>query len=204
MYLFLILILTLLVLAGYSFGRKKNLSIVKSVGKTLEEILKPDDQNYTWLGGSIGFNANYKCKDFEKVESTLTLLPRQSPLYYPVSFLVSEFDRLYVTFFLKSKIKSEGHIINKRYFKFRGPRIDNVQKLLEEERDGFLILSQDQRIRSTVLNFFKELNREGFLEILKHIAIVPDRNTVFILVVPRKELWNGVIEKAAGFALKLK
>ncbi len=200
MHLFLITILTLLVLAGYSLGRKKNLSIVKSVGNTLEEILKPDDQDYTWLGGSIGFRANYKCKDFEKVEATLTLLPRQSPLYYPVSFLVSGFDKLYVTFFLKSKIKSEGHIINKRYFKFRNPKIDNVQKLSEEEHDGFLVLSQDQRIRSALLNFFKELDRGGFLKILKHVAIVPDRNTVFILVVPRKDVWMGVVKKIRDFA----
>ena len=114
MYLFLITILTLLVLAGNFLGRKKNLSIVKSVGNTLEEVLKPNDQDYTWLGGSIGFHANYKCKDFKNVEATLTLLPRQSPLYYPVSFLVSGFDKLYVTFFLKLKIKSEGHIVNKR------------------------------------------------------------------------------------------
>ncbi|HJP17767.1 MAG TPA: hypothetical protein QF468_03840 [Nitrospinota bacterium] len=204
MYLFLITFLTLLALAGYSLGRKRNLSILKSVGNSLEEILKPDDQDYTWLGGSIGFNANYKCKDFKKVEATLTLLPRQSPLYYPVSFLVSGFDRLYVTFFLKSKFKSEGHIINKRYFKFRGPKIENIQKLSEEEQEGFLILSQDQRIRSALLNFFKELENLGFLEIIKHIAIVPDRNTVFVLVVPRKDHWSRVIEKAAGFALKLK
>ena len=155
MFYILLIVFTLLVLAGYSLGRKRNLSIVKFVGNTLEEILKPDDQDYTWLGGSIGFRANYKCKDLEKVEATLTLLPRQSPLYYPVSYLVSGFDRLYVTFFLKSKIKSEGHIINKRYFKFRGPRIDNAQKLSEEEQDGFLILYQDQRIRSALLNFFK-------------------------------------------------
>ena len=204
MFYILLIVFTLLVLAGYSLGRKRNLSIVKFVGNTLEEILKPDDQDYTWLGGSIGFRANYKCKDLEKVEATLTLLPRQSPLYYPVSYLVSGFDRLYVTFFLKSKIKSEGHIINKRYFKFRGPRIDNAQKLSEEEQDGFLILYQDQRIRSALLNFFKELNRGGFLKILKHIALVPDRNTRFILIVPRKDVWMGVIKKAAGFALNLK
>ena len=200
MYLFLITILTLLVLAGYFLGRKKNLSIVKSVGNTLEEVLKPDDQDYTWLGGSIGFHANYKCRDFKNVEATLTLLPRQSPLYYPVSFLVSGFDKLYVTFFLKLKIKSEGHIVNKRYFKFRGPRVDNVQKLLEEEQGGFLILSQNQRIRSALLNFFKELDRGGFLEIIKHIAIVPDRNTVFVLCVPKKDLWMGVVKQISDFA----
>jgi len=204
MYLILIIIFTLLVLAGYALGRKKNLSIVKSTGKTLEEIIKPSDQTYTWLGGSIGFRADFKCRDFKSVEATLTLLPRQSTLYYPVSFLVSGFDRLYVTFFLKSKIKSEGHIINKRYLKFRGPRIDNVHNLSEEEHQGFLILFQDQEIRNNLLNLFSEFEREELLEIVKHIAVVSDRNTVFVLVMPKTDVWREVVKKIRGFALNIK
>ena len=203
MYLILIIIFTLLVLAGYGFGRKKNLSIVKSTGKTLEEILKPSDQTYTWLGGSIGFRADFKCKDFKNVEATLTLLPRQSTLYYPVSFLVSGFDRLYLTFFLKSKIKSEGHIVNKRYLKFRGPRIDNIHNLSEEEHQEFLILFQDQERRNALLNLFSEFEREELLKIVKHIAVVPDRNTVFVLVVPKTDVWREIVKKIRGFALNI-
>ena len=78
--------------------------------------------------------------------------------------------------------------------------MDNVQKLLEEEQEGFLILSQNQRIRGALLKFFKELDRGGFLEIIKHIAIVPDRNTVFVLVVPKKDVWMRVVKQISDFA----
>jgi hypothetical protein len=50
------------------------------------------------------------------------------------------------------------------------------------------------------LIFFKELDRGGFLKIIKHIAIVPDRNTVFVLVVPKKDIWMGVVKQISDFA----
>lgn len=190
----------LLVVVGYSLGKRKNLKLLLHTGKSLEAILKPEDQTYTSLGGSIGFRANYQCSEFEKVEATLTLLPRQSPLYYPVSFLVSGFDRLYVTFFLKNKLNSEGHIINKRYMKYRGPRIDKSDRLKKENHDSFMILFNNDDIKNRLTALFKELEQGGWLGIIKHIAIVPDRSTIFLLVKPKSELWIGFVKRIRAFA----
>lgn len=68
MYFILFIAFTLLVTVGYSLGRKRNLEIAKSIGKTLEDILIPFDQNYTWIGGSIGFCANYINKDSKRLK----------------------------------------------------------------------------------------------------------------------------------------
>ena len=208
MYFILFIAFALLLSVSYALGRKKNLKKIKSVGKTLEEIIKPSDQNYTWLGGTIGFRANYKSKSFVKVEATLTLLPRQSPLYYPVSFLVSGFDRLYMTFFLKPELTSEGHILNSNYFKFRGPIIENIDTFSKKDihRNGkkFFILYQNEGIKKTLLNFFEEIEKENLISILKHIALVPDKNTLFFLIEPKNRVWEKFGEKIYSFALKEK
>lgn len=207
MYFSLFIIFSLLISVCYYLGRKKNLGIVKSVGKSLEETLKPLDQNYTWLGGTIGFRANFKIRDFKNVQATLTLLPRQSPLYYPASFLVSGFDRLYVTFFLISGLNSEGHIINRGYFKFRGPKIENLsslsEKKLESNNKKFLLFYENHEIEVILLNIFKELDKEGYLGIVKHIALVPERNTIFFLIVPKEKMWKKFLDTMMIFASKL-
>lgn len=196
---------SLLIAAGYSLGRKKNQEIAKFVGKTLEEILKPYDQSYTWLGGTIGFRASYKNSNFNKVEATLTLLPRQSPLYYPASFLVSGFDRLYITFFLKTKLTSECHILDEKYLKYRGPIIQNFASFVKENREirgkKFLILYNDQEIKNTLLKILKIIDENGFPGIVKHIAMVPDKHTLFFLIIPKNDLWNGFVRQMVSFAL---
>lgn len=195
---------SLFITAGYALGRKKNIGTAKSVGKALEEIIKPHDQTYTCLGGTIGFRANYKCKNFYKVEATLTLLPRQSPLYYPASFLVSGFDRLYIVFFLKRKLTSEGHIIERKYFKYRGPEIQNFDYLSKERQNingkVFFLLYKDREIKNTLLDILKILDENGFSRILKHIALVPDKNTLFFLILPKSNAWSGFVKKMTTFA----
>ena len=41
-------------------NRKYNLLVIRTVGKELESALRPKDQTYTWLGGSVGFRAEYQ------------------------------------------------------------------------------------------------------------------------------------------------
>lgn len=143
----------------------------------------------------------------KKVETTLTLLPRQSPLYYPVSFVVSGFDRLYMTFFLKHKLSSEGHILHRKYLKYRGPGIQNIGSLTKENLDdsinGFLILYKNDQMKETLRDVIKNLDKEGSLCILKHLAIVPNKNTLFFLIVPKEKLWKGFTKHIVRFASTL-
>lgn len=53
------------VLAGISViqyyrGRKMNLILMEHYIRMIKDVVKPEDENYTWLGGYIGFRAEYK------------------------------------------------------------------------------------------------------------------------------------------------
>jgi len=48
-----------LVFAFYR-GVKINVKRARELASILEEVLKPEDQTYTWLGGVIGFSAEYR------------------------------------------------------------------------------------------------------------------------------------------------
>jgi hypothetical protein len=76
------------------FGFKKNYNKIKEVAFTLENVLKPTDTKYTWLGGVIGFKANYKLEAFTAILINYTNLPRQSILYMPIALLLGRYDRL--------------------------------------------------------------------------------------------------------------
>ena len=76
------------------FGFKKNYKKIKEVAFTLENILKPTDTKYTWIGGVIGFKANYKLEAFTEILINYTNLPRQSTLYMPIALLFGRYDRL--------------------------------------------------------------------------------------------------------------
>ena len=61
------------VTAGYFFGRKTNATLMKAYANALENSLKPIDQDYTWLGGYVGYRATYKVKNdiVKQVKATL-------------------------------------------------------------------------------------------------------------------------------------
>lgn len=94
-YIFLLFILLSIVISLlYMFGFKKNYKKIKEVAFTLENILKPTDTKYTWIGGVIGFKANYKLEAFTEILINYTNLPRQSTLYMPIALLFGRYDRL--------------------------------------------------------------------------------------------------------------
>jgi len=78
-------------------GRRKNLDLIKRCSATMENVFRPADRTYTWIGGVAGFKAKYEFQDGVKLFATFVLLPRQSLLYFPFSKLIFRADRLYLT-----------------------------------------------------------------------------------------------------------
>lgn len=78
----------------HSYWKRQNLKFIKEVGHTLERFFKPETQKYIWLGGVIGFHAEYETKKYGKVKVIFTTLPRQSFLYLPVALFLGRTDRL--------------------------------------------------------------------------------------------------------------
>ncbi len=83
-------VISLVYIAGY----KKNIKIMKEMAETLEAAFSPKDKLYTYLGGVLGFIAEYQADGFEKISVTLRLIPRQSALYLPFMFVTSGKDSL--------------------------------------------------------------------------------------------------------------
>jgi len=101
--------------------------------RSIEEIVNPKDKEYIWIGGYVGFRAYYKVREnnIDKFEYTLTLLPRQSILYFPISKLINRHDKIYLVIHPYSKIKREAHLIQKGYYRIK-PKIEDEEMLKKE------------------------------------------------------------------------
>ncbi len=190
-------VISLVYIAGY----KKNIKIMKKMAETLEEAFAPKDKLYTYLGGVLGFIAEYKLDDFNKVSITLRLIPRQSALYLPFMFVTSGKDSLQIMFYTKKPVSSEFHLIKESFMKLTKPKIYNRQKLKSEriEIDGtkYEMLTENGRYKKFI-EFIGLFNKKQF----NHLAITKEKSIVYINLLFYKinydELKNS-LKKASNF-----
>ena len=191
---YLFIAFTILISLGYSWGKRRNKRIYLSAFNDLVDLIKPKDQQFTNIGGLTGYHANLIPKKndiFRRVDATLTLLPRQSWLYYPFSLLTRRFDRLFLIFFLSPKKKAkwvlkEGHLIERKYSRFRGPKIENEDKLQHEDfmwgGKEYILYYEDNEVRKSLLELANKMGAPGNI---KHIAIVPEKERIFLFMIPK-------------------
>ncbi len=99
MLFWVLLALTLILFVGFLWGQPKNLRLARQAMVTLEEIFTPQDVEYTWLGGVLGFKALYRrSAPIPEFLVTLLLLPRHTWLYMPFAYLRAKGDRLLFAF----------------------------------------------------------------------------------------------------------
>ena len=184
----LIVIIAVSVFIAFSFhsGKRKNKEIFTGIFKELVTVFKPDEQIFTNIGGVVGHHGTFSFKEqgpVSRIDATLTLLPRQAPLYMPISKFLMRNDRLFISVYMRYPPPGEGHMIEKGYTGFRGPEITNISRLHQMEfkwgdLDFFLYYEQDRMI-----DRFKEL--AGSLTDpgpIRHIAIVPDQRKGYIFM----------------------
>jgi len=170
-------VISLIYIAGY----KKNIKIMKRMAETLEKAFKIEDQVYTYLGGVLGFSADYKLKKLKQIKAVLRLIPRQSALYLPFMFLTSGRDSLQIMFYLKRPIKEEFHIIKKNFLNFSKPKIYNRDKLQSEvvDIDGVkyeLLYEKGLSESRDFLNFIQVFNQKHF----NHLAATKENNIIYV------------------------
>jgi hypothetical protein len=190
----LLVIIAISVFIAFSFhsGRRKNKEICTAVFKDLVKVFKPDDQTFTNIGGAVGHHGTFTFKErgsVSRIDVTLTLLPRQAPLYMPISKFLMKYDRLFISVYMRYPPPGEGHIIERGYSGFRGPVITNISRLRHMEvkwgdLDFFLYYEQDRMI-DQFKTLIATLQDPGPI---KHIAIVPDQRRGFIFMGLRQEL----------------
>jgi len=188
---FLFIAFSIFLTLGYFWGRRLNRSIFHSAFNDLVEVVQPHDQTFTNIGGVIGFHANLFVKKkgtpFSRVDATITLLPRHSWLYLPVSKLIRKYDRLFITLYLKKPPSEEAHLIESKYSRFMGSKIENVHCLQHEtvkwDNFDFHLYYGSLEMRDKMRSFIQKNPDPG---IVRHIALVPEQKKGFIFMIPKK------------------
>lgn len=183
---------TLALTFGYIWGRRWNRRVVMNALDPLLTVFKARDQQFTNIGGQTGFHANIvpgNMRAVRRVDVTLTILPRQSWLYMPFSLLVRKFDRMQTFFFFNKRgkaIKEEAHLIDPKFEKMLGNRIESAETLSREEVTWgdrrFNLYSTSDRSRKWMSNF---MNRCGGSGTIRHVGLVPQEERAYIFMIPK-------------------
>jgi hypothetical protein len=187
---FLFVAFSFLLGAGYFWGKRTNYRIFRSAFSDMVSVFQPTDQTFTNIGGLIGYHANLtlpKKSPVERVDATITFLPRHSWLWMPISKLIRKYDRLFITLHLRQAPGAEGHLIEEGYSRFRGPKIDNANRLKQETltwgKSRFLLYYGNGKIRDQVRSLADGSPDPGNV---RHVAFVPEQKRCFIFMIPRE------------------
>ncbi len=212
--LIFILFMGLVLIAAVSMmqfyrGRKKNLRILEESIKILEDVFKPRDKNYTVIGIYIGYSASFKIDNpiIKNVEAVILLFPRQSLLYAPIAKITSRFDRAYiiVNYNKAKKFPGEAHVIARGFYRLGIKHtIRNIEKMRIERikigsKDYYLVYN-NRGLAEKLLNYLKNL--ENPLQV-KHIAIVPRVNRLYMALKLDMETFKDTIKKYYELASKI-
>ena len=200
----LLVVLAIVAVVQFAKGRKLNLTLISFTASAMEKILKPKDKIYQWIGLYVGYKAVYKLEvdSLERLEATLLLLPRQSLLYYPISLIVSRFDRIFLVFCYKKNIPREAHVIRKGYYRKRIDKvIRNANKMMRTRTTikdkTFYLVYQDANTVNKLLKFIESLEDPS---IINHVALVPRNNTLYIAAKVKPQNFQELVAKSYDLA----
>lgn len=201
----ILVLLAFIAIAQFIRGRKINLLLISFTADKMEEIMKPRDKIYQWIGLYVGYRAVYKLlKNYlDRVEITVTLIPRQSLLYFPIALLTSRHDRIFLVFCYKRSFPREAHIVRKGYYRTGIKRaIKNIERMridtVSIKGTRFYLVYEDANYLNKLMKFVKELNNPS---IINHIALVPRNNTLYIAARIKPKNFIEFIDKAYRLAL---
>jgi hypothetical protein len=184
--LIFIIVISAFIVFSFHSGKRKNKEICTTTFNELMKVFKPDDQTFTNIGGAVGHHATFIFKErgpISRIDVTLTLLPRQAPLYMPISKFLMRNDRLFISVYMRYAPPGEGHMIERDFTGFRGPEITNISRLHQMEFQWgdlpFLIYYEQNRVMDHFRELMASLPDPGPI---RHIAIVPDQRKGFILM----------------------
>ena len=171
---------------SFHSGKRKNRKISTAIFSQLIKVFKPDHQTFTNIGGSVGHHGTFSFKErgsISRIDVTLTLLPRQAPLYMPISKFFMRSDRLFISVYMRYPPPGEGHLLEKGYTGFRGPEITNISRLHQMKIQWgdlpFLLYCEQDRMIDRFRELIGSLPHPGPI---RHIAIVPDQRKGFIFM----------------------
>ena len=158
-------------------GVKVNVRRAREVAAVLEDVLCPKDKLYTWLGGVIGFSAEFQVDGFEKVLANFRMIPRHALLWLPFVWVLGRKDNLQLLFYLKKRVPTECHIVKDAPLK--RVKVYNRAQLDEEE----LVVSgvkckmfyKNSKLKNKLVRLFEPVS-----EVARHIALTPEKNVLYL------------------------
>ena len=161
---YLIFGLAAAMMLGWRRGVRANQLLLVETCAIAERVFQPTDTSYTNIGGLVGYNFTYQLDSaaFHRLDGTITTLPRQSLLYYPMARFMGREDNLILTLFCHSLAPGEGHIVEERQFS-RGwiPIDDDTSMQCETVEHGelrFLLFSYNPIVHSLLLSILTRLS----------------------------------------------
>ncbi len=207
---YLFIAASLLLSLGYVWGTRRNRKIIRTTFDALMEVIKPKDQQFTNIGGLSGYHANlvpHRNRYIRRVDVTMTLLPRQSWLYLPFSWLIRRFDRMFMVFYLAPQAAGtlkEGHIIEKGYSRFHGAKIEHAAELNSETIQWggktFFLYWEDTQTREALDRCMNMLSEPGPV---RHVALVPEEDRIFLFMIPKPKLVRSTVSTVQNWFTQL-
>jgi len=205
----MVLIMVIAVIAVMQFfkGRKLNLMLMEFTARKLEEVLKPRDKIYQWIGLYVGYRAVFKLlyKTLNRAEVTVLLIPRQSLFYYPIAMLTSRFDKLFLVYWFNRPFYKEAHVVRKGYYRKGIKRvIKNIESLRVDRLNimgkQYYLVYNDASVVDVLVKFVKSLSEP---HVVNHIAIVPSNKTLYLALKLKPQVLEEVLRKSYELARSL-
>ncbi len=199
-----VILVALFTAATYFMGRRHNVLLMRLYANALEKAFKPVDQKYTWIGGYVGYRAEFKVKnDYIKlVRASLHLLPRVSLLYRPIARFTMRHDKLYLVFECKQSLPGEAHLIKKGQYRFVPAGIDRIEQFRRRDVTlggvDFELLSLDSRGEKELIRWAESLQVADYSHI-KHLSFTSSTNVAYAYVDPDEELIAALGRTAPEF-----
>ncbi|HPL30525.1 MAG TPA: hypothetical protein PLG21_20980 [Anaerolineae bacterium] len=204
----LIIVAALGTTAAYFVGRRQNVNLMKYYASVMELALKPSDQRYTWIGGYLGYKADYQMKDdaIKAVKVTLHLKPRMSVFYLPVSRLTMPRDRMYVVIESKRGLPGEAHLIKKGQYRLIPAGIEHIEQFRRRELVlggvEFEALYLDSRGEKAIVGWAEAVRAEDYA-MIKHLSFTASTNVVYARMEPEERLITSVLRTGLEFTRSL-
>jgi hypothetical protein len=204
----LIIVAALGTTAAYFVGRRNNVTLMKIYAGVLEGALKPSDQQYTWIGGYLGFRGDYQMKNdvVKTVKATLHLKPRMSIMYLPVSRFTMPRDRLYVVIESRHHLPGEAHLIQKGQYRLIPSGIDKIEQFKRKDvvlgGVEFQLLYLDSRGEKGLLGWADAIKADDY-SMIKHISFTSSTNVVYARMEPDETLIPSVLKTGLEFTRSL-
>jgi hypothetical protein len=194
--------------ASYFVGRRTNANLMTLYAAVLERVLKPVDQKYTWIGGYVGYRAEYKVQDelVKVVKASLQLKPRVSMLYYPIARFTMPHDKLYLVFECKRALPGEAHLIKKGQYRFIPAGIDRIEQFRRRwvTLGGveFELLYLDAKGEKELMNWADSIKADDYA-MINHLSFTSSTNVVYAFVQPDEKLLESIVRTVPSLVKSL-